>query len=74
MSDFIGMLARLKTPEFTQQGVTVVKDFGIRLKEYGFGTKAIEDLNRVKQARKQMNDDASVKFIEGAIKEINDAR
>ncbi|MET4138273.1 M1 family metallopeptidase [Pedobacter sp. UYP1] len=74
MRDFTSMLARLKTPEFTQQGVTVVKDFGIRLKEYGFGAKAIEDLNRVKQARKQMNDDASVKFIEGAIKEINDVK
>lgn len=74
MKDFTGMLARLKSPEYTQQGVTVVKDFGIKLKEFGFGTKAIEDLNRIKLARKQMNDDASVQFIEGAIKEINDAK
>lgn len=70
MKDFTAMLARLKNPEYTQQGVTLVKDFGIRFKEFGFGTKAIEDLNRIKDARRQMNDDASVKFIEGAIKEI----
>lgn len=74
MKDFTGMLAKLKNPEYTQQGVTVVKNFGIRLKEYGFGDKAIEDLNRVKEGRKKLNDDASVQFIEGAIKEIKDAK
>ncbi|MBB5636830.1 aminopeptidase N [Pedobacter cryoconitis] len=74
MKDFTGMLERLKNPEYTQQGVTVIKDFGIRLKEYGFGAKAIEDLNRIKEARKQMGDDASVQFINRAIEEINTAK
>jgi len=74
MKDFTGMLKRLKNPEYTQQGVTVIKDFGIRLKEYGFGAKAIEDLNRIKEVRKQMGDDASVQFITRAIEEINAAK
>jgi aminopeptidase N len=74
MRDFIGMTAQVKSSEYAQQGITVIKEFGIQFKSYGFGTKAIEILNQIKQARQQMNDTASVTLIETAVKEINDAK
>lgn len=71
MQDFIGMTAQVKNSVFAQQGITAIKDFGVKFKSYGFGTKAIEILGQIKQVRQQMGDDASVKVIEEGIKEIN---
>lgn len=73
LKDFIGMTAKVTNPEFAQQGVTGIKELAIQYKAY-FGTQGIAILGQIKQARQQMNDAATVKVIEDAVKQINDAK
>ena len=74
MKNFISLTAQVKNSEYAQQGITVIKEFGIQFKSYGFDKKAIEILNQIRQARQSMNDNASVKLIDEAIQQLNDAK
>jgi aminopeptidase N len=72
--DFIYMTAHLKISENAQQGITAIKDAGVKFKPYGFAPQIIQALEQIKSVRQQLNDAASVKLIGESIKEINDAK
>ena len=74
MRDFIYMTAHVKSPQYSQQGINELKDFGIKYKAYGFAPQIIQVLGQVKGVRKQLNDDASATLIDQAVKEVNDAK
>jgi len=74
MQGFIYMTAHLKNTENAQQGITAIKDFGIKFKPNGFAPQIIQVLEQVSGLRQQMNDTASVKLIAESIKEINDTK
>jgi aminopeptidase N len=74
MPDFIYMTAHVKNPEYAQQGISALKDFGIKYKPNGFAPQIVQVLEQIKGVRKQLNDDASAKAIEQAVIAINGAK
>jgi aminopeptidase N len=74
LKDFIYMTAHVQNPVYAQQGINTIRDMGIRFKPNGFAPQLIEVLNQIKQFRQKMNDGASVKAAEDAVKQINDAK
>lgn len=74
LRDVIYMTAHMKSSENAQQGISTIKDCGIKFKPYGFAPQIVQALEQVKGIRQSANDTASVKLITEAIKEINDAK
>jgi aminopeptidase N len=72
--DFIYMTAHLKISENAQQGITAIKEAGIKFKPYGFAPQIIQALEQIKSVRQQLNDAASVKLVGESIKQINDTK
>ncbi|WP_442588734.1 M1 family aminopeptidase [Pedobacter sp. AW31-3R] len=71
MKNYISFVIRVKNPEYAQQGVSTIKDFALAFKSYGVAPQIVEALNYVKGERSKSGDQASVKFIEEAVKQIN---
>ena len=73
--NFAAMTGRIEKPEYAQQGITVLKDLGIKFKQFGgilpFITGQLKD---IKEQRTKMNDTASAKAADDAIKAVNDAK
>jgi len=73
--NFAAMTGRIESPEYAQQGITVLKDLGIKFKQFGgilpFITGQLKD---IKEQRTKMNDTASAKAADDAIKAVNDAK
>ena len=72
--DFIYMTAHIQNPVYAQQGINAIRDMAIKYKPNGFAPQLIEVLNQLKQFRQKMNDNASVKTAEDAVKQVNDAK
>jgi aminopeptidase N len=72
--NFAAMTGRIDKPEFAQQGINTLRDLGIKYKKFGVGTFVVGLLNDIKAKRTKMNDDASVKAADEAIKQVNDAK
>jgi aminopeptidase N len=68
---FTVMVGRVKNPAYAQQGVTAMKDFGLKFKGFGLAQPVIAALNSIKDQRAKMNDNESVKVIDDAIKQLN---
>jgi aminopeptidase N len=65
---------RVDKPEFALQGISAIKDMGIKYKQFGVGPFVTGLLTDIKTARAKFNDDASSKAAEEAIKAVNDAK
>jgi aminopeptidase N len=74
LDKFSAMAARVQKPEYAQQGISQIKDFGIKYKPQGIGDAAIKFITDIKEKRQQMHDDATVKAADQAIKSITDAK
>jgi aminopeptidase N len=73
MRNFADMAGRVDNPTYAQQGITELKTLGVRFKAFGAAPVITNLINGVKAKRIQLKDDASVKFADAAIKEIEDA-
>ena len=71
---FAAMVGRVDKPEYAQQGIAAIKDFGMKFKQYGIAPPIISALTDIKDKRTKLNDDASAKAADDAIKAINDAK
>ena len=71
MKSYIAFVIRLKSPEYAQQGIKSIKEFGIAFKAQGIAPQIIGALNYVKGERQKAGDATSAKFIDAAISEIN---
>ncbi|HEY4323186.1 MAG TPA: M1 family metallopeptidase [Mucilaginibacter sp.] len=70
---FSAMVGRVGKPEYAQQGITAIKDFGMKDKRFGPTPVILGVLNDIKTQRTKLNDDTSAKLADDAIKAINDA-
>jgi len=72
--NFAAMTGRIDKPEYAQQGINTLKGLGIKFKQFGFAPVVIGMLTDIKTQRIKLNDDASAKVVDEAIKQINDAK
>lgn len=73
-SKFAEMIGRINDPNYAQQGIEQLKVNGITYKGSGAGPFMIKFLNLIKEQRAKLNDTASVKAADEAIKRINEAK
>jgi len=71
---FAAMTGRVDKPEYAQQGISALKDLGIKYKQFGVGPFVTSLLTTIKGQREKMNDAASAKAADEAIKAVNDAK
>jgi aminopeptidase N len=71
---FAAMVGRMDNPEYVQQGINLIKEFGISYKQFDIAEPLITALNEIKSARIKLNDNASVFAADEAIKKINEAK
>jgi aminopeptidase N len=74
LRNFAAMTGHVEKPEYAQQGIGAVKDFGVKFKQFGVAPTVIGLLTEIKAQRTKLNDDASAKAADDAIKAINDAK
>jgi aminopeptidase N len=68
------ILQRLNQPGNVQQGIALLKDFGVKYKSFGIGPMIIDLLQGVKASRVKANDAESATMVEDAMKAINNAK
>jgi aminopeptidase N len=71
---FSSMVGHVDKPEYAQQGITAIKEFGINFKQFGIAPPIISALSDIKAQRTKLNDTASAQAVDDAIKAINDAK
>ena len=72
--NFAAFTGRVDKPEYAQQGIAALRDLGIKYKQFGVGPFITGQLTDIKGKRAKMNDDASAKAADDAIKAVNDAK
>ncbi|MGZ3756418.1 MAG: M1 family aminopeptidase [Mucilaginibacter sp.] len=72
--DMAGMIGHLTSAEYAQQGITGIKELGIKYKSQGIAPFIINLLQTIKTDRTKLNDTLSADAADKAIKEINDAK
>jgi aminopeptidase N len=68
------MAGRVQKPEYAQQGIAELKEFGIKYKLYGADKFVGNLLQGLKTQRTQLNDTASATAADDAIKQLADAK
>jgi aminopeptidase N len=71
---FSKMVANVSKPEYARQGIIAIKDFGVKYKRFGLGPVILGALGDIKTQRTKLNDNASAKAVDDAVKAINDAK
>jgi len=71
---FAAFTGRVVKPEYAQAGITAIKDLGIKYKQFGVAPFITNLIGVIKGQRAKMNDDASAKVADEAIKAVNDAK
>ncbi|MDP9077874.1 MAG: M1 family metallopeptidase [Bacteroidota bacterium] len=71
---FAAMIGRVDKPEYAQQGITALKELGIKYKQFGVGPFITGLLNTIKTERTKLNDTASATAADEAAKAVNDAK
>ena len=74
MSSFGTMVGHVTNPEYAQQGIAAIKDFGVKFKKFGIAPNVQTVLNTIKAERIKLKDDASAKAADDAVKAIDDAK
>jgi aminopeptidase N len=73
--NYAAMVGKVKNPEYAQQGITDIKNLGIKYKIFGgVGPFIVGQLNNIKEERTKMGDTASAKAAEDAAKAVTDAK
>jgi aminopeptidase N len=72
--NFTAMAGRVDKPEYTQQAISSLKDLGVKYKQFGIAPVITGFLTDIKAQRSKLNDEASAKAADDAIKQINDAK
>ncbi|MBS7564515.1 M1 family metallopeptidase [Mucilaginibacter sp. Bleaf8] len=67
--DYAGFVARLQNSTYAQQGISQIKDFGLKFKQY-VGPQVISILEGIKAQRAKLNDTASANAVDQAIAQI----
>jgi aminopeptidase N len=70
MRNYAAFAGRVKNPAYAQQGIEQIKSFGIKYKQYGIAPALVTFLESIKAERTKLNDDASVKAADEAIKQL----
>ena len=70
LSNFADLTAHIQNPADAQQGITELKDLGIKYKQFLAGP-ITGMLNKIKDQRIKMNDQASANAADDAIKQLN---
>ncbi|HVW95670.1 MAG TPA: M1 family metallopeptidase [Mucilaginibacter sp.] len=68
------MTGRVQKPEYAQQGITAIRDLGIKYKQFGVGPFVTNLLTTIKSERSKLKDEASANAADEAIKAVNDAK
>jgi len=71
LKDFAIMTGRVSNPQYTQQGISQMKEIGIRFKVYGALPAVVNMLTQIKAAKAQAGDQASAAFADKTIGELN---
>jgi aminopeptidase N len=71
---FAAMIGRIDNSRYAQDGIEQLKVNGIKYKNSGAGPFMIRFLNAIKEQRTNLNDTASAKAADDAIKQINEAK
>ena len=74
MKNFANMVGHVDKPEYAQQGIAAMKDFGIKYKQFGIAPIISGLLNDVKAQRTKLNDAASAQAADDAVKAIDAAK
>jgi aminopeptidase N len=74
LRDFGAMTGHVEKPEYAQQGIVAIKEFGIKYKQFGVAPGIIGMLNDIKAKRAKLNDTASAQAADDAVKAINEAK
>jgi aminopeptidase N len=74
IQSFTSFIGRVNNPQYAQQGIDILKGLGVKYKKYGVGSYVTGMLDGVKTGRKKLNDEASAKAADDAIKAVNDAK
>lgn len=70
IDNFTTMTAHVKSPAYAQQGIAELFKTGKMVRNAGFAAAISEYLTKIREARLKMNDEASAKAAEAAIKEL----
>jgi aminopeptidase N len=73
-SGFADMTGHVPNPAYAQEGISALKDFGVKYKQFGVAPPILGMLAKIKTDRTNLKDDASAKAADDAIKAINDAK
>jgi aminopeptidase N len=71
---FGGLVARVQSSEYAQQGIAAIKEMGVKYKQFGVGPFVTNMLNDIKTKRAALKDDASVKAVDDALKAVDEAK
>ena len=74
MGPFSTMIGRVNNPQYAQQGISAVEDFGVKFKKFGIGPNILTKLSEIKTERAKLKDDASVKIADDAVKAVDEAK
>ncbi len=72
--NFSLITGRVSKPVYAQQGISFMRDFAIKYKQFGVAPVISGFLTDIKAQRTKLNDDASAKAVDDAVKAINDAK
>ncbi|MDN3580908.1 M1 family aminopeptidase [Mucilaginibacter flavus] len=67
------IIGKMTNPAYVTEGINSIRDLAISYKKYNIAPRLITALEAIEKARKDMNDSASAKEAEDAIKQINNA-
>ncbi|WP_419700127.1 M1 family aminopeptidase [Mucilaginibacter sp. NFX135] len=70
---FADMIGRVEKPEYAQQGIAELKEFGIKYKMYGADKFIATTMQTIKTQRTQLNDTASATAADNVAKELGGA-
>jgi aminopeptidase N len=68
MENFATMTAHVKSPAYAQQGIAELLKTGKMVRNAGFASAIVDHLTDIREARLKLNDEASAKAAEDAIK------
>lgn len=72
--NFGAMVGHVNNPAYAQQGISELRELGVKYKQFGIGPFMTGLLTNIKTERKNLKDDASAAAADDAIKAINEAK
>nr|WP_294949762.1 M1 family metallopeptidase [uncultured Mucilaginibacter sp.] len=70
MAKFADLTGRVKSPEYAQQGIKLMGDFGAKYKQFGIAPQVVQFINTAKDARTKMGDTASAAAADKALEPL----